>query len=135
MHAAKKELPVYAMVLDKGGLKMKNSESLDAYDVPLKPSGIGRITATRVGMAHFCWYLSQQLDRPVVDQTGLSGFYDFTLTTPPRPMRVAGGLEAAPPVNDELFAAVREQLGLRLESRRAPVEVWVIDRVERPGEN
>jgi uncharacterized protein (TIGR03435 family) len=85
--------------------------------------------------------LQNSMDKPVVDQSGLSDRYDFTLMFtpdaaqaalidgPPRP--AADNLDAAP----DLFTAFQQQLGLKLESTKAPVEVMVIDKVEKPSEN
>jgi uncharacterized protein (TIGR03435 family) len=80
------------------------------------------------------------LDRPVVDRTGLPGRYDFTLNWTPDESQFAGmGVRVPPPPPDaqapSLFTAMQEQLGLRLDSTRAQVEVFVIDRIERPSEN
>jgi len=81
------------------------------------------------------------LDRPVVDKTGLQGRYDFTLTwTPDETQFASFGVRIPPPSGaadapPALFTAVQEQIGLKFDSVRAPVEVMVIDRVERPSEN
>ena len=76
------------------------------------------------------------LDRPVVDKTGLSGKFDFELSWVPDLSLPAVGDPASPPtVGPSLLTAVQEQLGLRLESARGPVEMLVIDKVERPSEN
>ena len=139
-HKEKRTLPALVLTVDKGGSKMKVSESQDWTDIPIKPGGPGKIVGTRVPMNYLCWYLSQPANLPVVDETGLTGFYDFTLQLPPPPP----GAERAPadgrdaPSYDpmaEAFAALREQLGLKMESHKAPVEVYVIDRVERPSAN
>ena len=88
--------------------------------------------------------LAQQVGRPVIDKTGLTSLYDFTLKWTPQPG--SGGLtpfglapgvppDAVPPADPDalsLFTAVQEQLGLKLESARGPVEVVVIDRLEKP---
>jgi uncharacterized protein (TIGR03435 family) len=91
--------------------------------------------------------LSQQLERTVQDKTGLSGKYDFTLQWTPDeragPMSAAtqgGGSRSddAPPPDSSapsIFTALQEQLGLKLESGKAPVEILVIDHVEAPSEN
>jgi uncharacterized protein (TIGR03435 family) len=63
--------------------------------------------------------------RPVLDKTGLTGFYDFTIEFSP----------GIPYTGPSLFTALQEQLGLRLEPKRGPAEVFVIDHVERPSEN
>ena len=81
------------------------------------------------------------VDRPVVDQTGLTDRYDFTLKwTPDSNQPVPPGQPAPPPVAAEdappdLFGAFQQQLGLKLEATKAPVEVMAIDKVEKPTEN
>ena len=85
--------------------------------------------------------LQNSMDKPVVDQSGLSGRYDFTVTFTPDPAQAAliGG--PPPPAADnrdaapDLFTAFQQQLGLKLESIKAPVDVMVIDKVEKPSEN
>ena len=74
------------------------------------------------------WQLANRLTRfvgrTVVDRTGLEGYYDWQLLfSPPGSADQTGG---------SIFTALQEQMGLKLESTRAPVEVWVVDRVERP---
>jgi uncharacterized protein (TIGR03435 family) len=82
------------------------------------------------------------LDKPVADQTGLTTKYDFTLKFTPDPGQMAGfGGGPPPPAADNLdappdiFTAFQQQLGLKLESTKAPVRVMVIDRVQKPSEN
>jgi uncharacterized protein (TIGR03435 family) len=81
------------------------------------------------------------LDRPVVDKTGFAGEFDFTLRWTPDETQFAGMGIHVPPLMDnpnappELFTAIQEQLGLRLEAQKIPSEVLVIDHVERPSEN
>jgi uncharacterized protein (TIGR03435 family) len=67
-----------------------------------------------------------QIGRPVLDKTGLTGRYDYTLTW---------GSGASDPNSPSIFTAAQDQLGLKLESARAPIEVWVVDSAERPGPN
>lgn len=73
----------------------------------------------------------------MLDKTGLAGFYDFTLEFAPDLSGLTTPDGSAPPQFDgpTIFTALREQLGLKLESTKAPVEVFVIDRVEKPTEN
>jgi uncharacterized protein (TIGR03435 family) len=83
---------------------------------------------------------SSVLDRPIVDRTGLQGRFDFTLEWTPDESQFRGfGVQVPPPPPDAklpgLFTAIQEQLGLRLDSVNAPVEVIVIDSVEKPSEN
>ncbi len=128
-HHAKKELAVYALVVGKGGPKL--TASADQNGIPgLGFSRPGMMSARNSNMSDFVGLMqSVVLDRPVVDQTGLSGRFDFQLTwTPdefqfpdlgPRPHPAAD--EAAAP---DLFTAIQQQLGLRLESVKAPSRCW-----------
>lgn len=138
-HKETRELAAYVMTVDKSGSKLKTSQSQDWTDIPINPAGPGKIVGTRVPIPYFCWFVAQPLNTPVVDHTGLNGFYDFTLEIPPPPPPTDGapnGREMAPQDRREnVFAAIREQLGLKLESHKAPVEVFVIDHVEKPTEN
>jgi uncharacterized protein (TIGR03435 family) len=88
-------------------------------------------------MADFAWALlrmAQVGDRPAVDNTGLEGNYDFTLAFDRNPVPPAG-TDAPPRLGPDIFSAVKEQLGLKLEPAKAPVRFLVIDRVERPSAN
>ena len=83
--------------------------------------------------------LLQVLDRPVVDKTGLEGLYNFKLQWVPDGLSdgppLASGVGASPPSGPSLFTAIQEQLGLRLVSTRGPVDVIVIDSVQKPTPN
>jgi uncharacterized protein (TIGR03435 family) len=114
------------------------------------PCGFSRLLTGNVAVsggtiAQFVATLSDWLGRPVIDKTGLTGLYDFTLRFAPEGIRASGPMgptltllsaqgPAAPvdPSVPSLSAALQEQLGLRLESARGPVEVVVIDRLEKP---
>jgi len=121
-HRDKKELSVYALTAAKSGVKFSKSDA--AGNLPgIGGTGPGGIFVRNATMEDFAGFLqSRVLERPVVDQTALAGRYDFQLKWTP---------DAAP----DLFAAVQQQLGLKLESTKAPVEVLVIDKVEKPSEN
>jgi uncharacterized protein (TIGR03435 family) len=109
--------------------------------------GPGQLTGQGLPMESLARLLSQQLGRTVLDQTGLKGNYDFTIQWTPDQSQPAmlkgpeGGKPAtdnAPPPESSglsLFTAIQEQLGLKLESRKGPVEFLVIDHVEKPSEN
>ena len=104
--------------------------------------GLGVLPATNATIADLAGVMQTAvLDRPVVDKTGLAGRYDFTLRWTPDESQFAGlGVQVPPPSNDPnappgLFTAIQEQLGLKLDAARAPTEVLVIDRVEKPSEN
>jgi uncharacterized protein (TIGR03435 family) len=127
----------YVVSVDRGGPKLKLSQAQEPFDVPIKPAGPGKMIGTRVPMSYLCWVLSQFLNTPVVDMTGLHEFYDFTLewTQPPPPG--AGDPQPGAPSTEgpSIFTALRGDLGLKLESDKAAAEVLVIDHVERPSEN
>ena len=105
-----------------------------------KPIPIGLAAGSGRTLAEIIPTLADLVARPVLDKTGLTGLYDFTLKYAPEG-RVAGPLGPPPPGTPapavdpdapSLFTALQEQLGLKLESTRGPVDVFVIDRVERP---
>jgi uncharacterized protein (TIGR03435 family) len=92
---------------------------------------VGLLSQGGMQMATLAQGLAQIVGRPVIDRTGLTGYYDYTLTWMPEP----GLGPPGPPVDPDapsVFTAVQEQLGLKLESARGPVEVVVIERLERP---
>jgi uncharacterized protein (TIGR03435 family) len=141
-HRDTQQLPVYALVLEKGGAKLaKGSGESDR----LQTMALGRdkdhaiAIARNANMADFTGALQRGLlDRPVLDRTDLEGRFDFTLNFTPdesQAARLGGPLPAGDNAPPGLFTAIQEQLGLKLESTRAAVEVLVIDRVERPSEN
>jgi uncharacterized protein (TIGR03435 family) len=129
VHAATKEFPIYALVVAKNGPKLKKADP-GGDDMNSKP---GHLTARSVSMARLADFLARPragLGRPVVDKTGLAGAFDFTLDWTPD--RDAQASEA--PLS--IFVALEEQLGLKLEAQKGPVEVLVVDHVEKvPAEN
>lgn len=139
-HKEIREGNVYSLTIDKSGLKMKLNESGEPYKVPIQGAGPGKVNGTRVPMVYLCWWLSQVLqrdERPVVNNTGLDQNYDFTLAfMPDLPPGV--DRDKLPPEMLEqptIFTALKEQLGLKLEAQKGPVEFYVIDHVEKPAEN
>jgi len=132
-HRERKELTAYVLSVDKSGAKLTPGDPKDAFDIPMKPGDRpGETIGVSVQMSYLCWRLSLQLNTPVVNQTGLDGYYNFTLLVPPPPL---GTPPAALDLAADLSTALRQQLGLKLESRKAPVDVFVIDHVERPSNN
>jgi len=103
--------------------------------------GRGELTAQSIGMEQIAHLLTQQTGRTVVDNTGLKGNYDFTLKwTPDQSTPMLNGATGPdstplPDSGPSIFTAIQEQLGLKLESQKGPVEMLVVDRVEKPSEN
>jgi len=150
MRRGTRELPVYELLIARSGSKMKLSEdqSLPPFLQPgdSKPRGLiavrrGSLEGQGVRLASFVQILSQQLARTVIDKTDLNGLYDIKLQwTPDLDQGAASRVPDTPlPVTDapfpSIFTAIQEQLGLRLESAKGPVEVLVIDSVQKPSEN
>jgi bla regulator protein BlaR1 len=158
IHRETKELPVYALTVAKNGPKLQEAKQGDTYPNGIKgPDGVGRagfmrmgrgeLTAQGLPVSSVVRLLSQQLGRTVIDKTGLTGNYDFTLKWAPDesqgamlrgPAGAQPGAESAPPTDStgpSIFTAIQEQLGLKLESQKGPVEILVIDHAERPSEN
>jgi uncharacterized protein (TIGR03435 family) len=145
-HREKKELSVYAITIAKSGAKLTKNEN-DPNGLPGFSGGGqgGGMIVRNATMAEFASFLQQRiLERPVVDQTGFGGTrYDFMLKWTPdglqRPMGgAAGNVPTAadnPDAPPDLFAAFVQQLGLQLQSTKAPVDVMVIDHVEKPSPN
>jgi uncharacterized protein (TIGR03435 family) len=139
-HKEIKEGPVYALSVDQSGLKMKADGTGQALGIPILPSTGGSFKGTRVPMQYLCWWLGQQLQndgRPVIDETGLDQSYDFTLSFMPQlPPNVSR--DSLPPEMQDLpsiFDALKQQLGLKLEAKKGPVEYFVIDHVDKPSAN
>ena len=100
----------------------------------------GRLQGSALSLEGFTGVLASLLGRPVIDRTGLSGNFDIDLEFAPELVQGLAGapVDTPPPARSDLpsvFTALQEQLGLKLESTRAPVDVLVIDRAERPSEN
>jgi uncharacterized protein (TIGR03435 family) len=140
-HRDMRELSAYALVVTPGGSKMTKNDNNPNGLPGLLFRGLGVLPATNATMGDFAGVMQLAvLDRPVIDKTGLQGRYDFTLTWTPDETQFASFGVRIPPSTDPnappvLFTAVQEQLGLKFDSVRAPIEVLVIDRVERPSEN
>jgi len=156
IHRETKELPVYELTVAKGGPKLRppncvQREPGDFAIAPGKYCGLiggfmagGRLQASGTTIANLANFLSSMLSRTVVDKTGITGEFDLQLTfTPDRSSvpspnvpepRPADGAAAAD-LGPDIFTAMQEQLGLKLESAKGPVEIRVIEHVERPSEN
>jgi len=165
IHRETKDFPIYELSIAKGGSKMKLSEDQTPYKPPergapppppMQPGGTmprfsfrtgrGSMEAVAMDIANIVQSFSSQLGRTVVDKTGLKGLYDLKLQwTPDAPVQGGpgglagpGGPEAAPPIDPNgpsIFTAIQEQLGLKLDSTKGPVDVLVVDSVQKPTEN
>jgi uncharacterized protein (TIGR03435 family) len=138
LHRETKQLPVYALVAGKGGPRLQPPEHPEGpHGVDYRNGGtvlIGR-NAT---MDEFADALSFRTERSVTNRTGLTERYDFRLEFTPDEFVRRFGEETATPIDasgTNLFTSIQEQLGLKLESGKGPVEMLVIDRVDRPTEN
>ncbi len=128
MHRETRQLPVYDLVVGKVGPKLKPADSSASSDGTVR---MGQLATQKMSMALLTSILAFDVKKPVNDKTGLKGDYAFTLewTTG------LGEEDAGQATRPSLFTAVQEQLGLKLESVKGPVEVVVIDMVEKPTEN
>jgi uncharacterized protein (TIGR03435 family) len=141
-HRDKWELSVYALSVAKSGSKLAKSQS-DPNALPnLMFHNLGDLHAANANMAEFAGLMqSAVLDRPVVDQTGLAGRFDFNLKWTPDDSQFGGMGAKIPPPTDSadappnLYTAIQEQIGLKLDATKAPAEVLVIDKVEKPSAN
>jgi uncharacterized protein (TIGR03435 family) len=132
-HSARKELPVYALVVAKHGPKLSAPKEGEAHR--LYTQGPGQLACFGASMGELAAELPDVgVSRIVLDKTGLTGRYDFSLRWTPEDVAT----DAAMPSDSyqgSLFTALQEQLGLKLVSQKGPVNVLVIDQMERPSEN
>jgi uncharacterized protein (TIGR03435 family) len=159
LHRETKEMPIYALTVAKGGLKLHESEG----ECPPRPSGpppppvpgkmpsppcggmfMGRnqTAGNHITMEQLVINLSRTLGRTVIDKTGLTAKYDIKLEWTPDQSQVqfGPGGPMPPPSEPEnsgpsIYTALQEQLGLKLESQKGPVEVLIIDHVEQASAN
>jgi bla regulator protein BlaR1 len=148
-HQETKELPVYALVVDADGAKLQPSQSAGelkrsdskvmfitsddpadkgfrtGFKMDMQNGQVRDMSAQGVSADGLAKQLSQQLGGAVVNETGLKGLYDFNLHWTPDPSQPSGGIETA----------LQQQLGLKLEPKTAPMQVLVIDHIEKPVEN
>ena len=133
-HHETRPLSVYALHIGKDGPKLSKSlgDPKGQSDTTFTEWNSQAITlkATNVTMADFVWVMGMVSDRPAADQTGLAGRFDFRLRWAPE-----GAQPSDPNAPPGLFTAVQEQLGLKFEATKAPVDVLVIDHIDRPSPN
>ena len=139
-HWEDRELSSYELVVAKGGPKLKVADANEQSNKGCR--GLGNCFFIKVPLSEFSRFMGfVVLDKPVVDKTGLAGEFDITLKwTPDETQFASMGVHVPTPVDNpnappELFTAIQEQLGLKLEVRKTMTKVLVIDHVERPTEN
>jgi uncharacterized protein (TIGR03435 family) len=138
IHHELKELPVYALVIAKKGPKLQEAASdissvggIKGYDGLITHSGRGSLEVKSFAMSNLAQVLHYSVGRIVVDKTGLTGHYDFSL----RWSSMSDAASTQPSSGPSIFTALQEQLGLKLEPMKYPVDTIVIDHVELPSEN
>jgi uncharacterized protein (TIGR03435 family) len=129
LHRETRQLPMYSLVVAKGGPKIRASADGEGK-TSARP---GHFEASKITMRKFADLIGREAGHPVTDSTGLDGVFDFTLDwSPSAGLRVESEDNAsAAKDGPSIFTAIQEQLGLRLESGKGPVEVLVVDKVER----
>jgi len=138
VHRESRMLPAYVLTLDKSGSKLLPSAKPDGFEIPVRTVGPGKRPGTIAlqsmggSIPEFSLVLGRLIGRPVVDRTGLDQFYnfklEFMLTAPFHQEQQRHWTPDGPYV----FGALREQLGLRLDSKKVTVDVLVIDHAEKP---
>jgi uncharacterized protein (TIGR03435 family) len=134
-HRDTKTLPVYGLVAAKGGVKFKEVPDSGHHN---QNNNNNHYTATSVSMSAFAEFLARREEIPVLDMTERKGVYDLTLDWAPEVRRQTDKPEAVAEASEKppLEVAITEQLGLKLEARKAPIEILIVDHAERvPTEN
>jgi uncharacterized protein (TIGR03435 family) len=135
VHREMRDSPVYALVQARGGARVPAATPDEPISFGISPGRDGdglmvnHLRVSKTGMTYIGILLGIVTRRPVVDRTGLTGEYSFDVAFAPQDARPGDSTAAS------IFTALQEQVGLRLEDSRAPIEVLVIDRAERPSEN
>jgi uncharacterized protein (TIGR03435 family) len=136
MHTEKQQRPVYLLTVANKGPKFTESNKatanlrVNANSISIERGNMNRLTGV----------LATALGRPVLDRTGLTGLYDLSVQWDDAPVREGGapGIDVPPAPGDDhgsIFTAVENQLGLHLERQHAPVDVLVIDHIDKPSSN
>jgi bla regulator protein blaR1 len=128
VHRETKELSEYALEIGKDGPKLSDESVSNSAGIR---RSCGQMIGTSATMTNLVLMLSRELDRPLVDRTGLTGKYSFRLDWTPE----TGSCPGVPDDNPSIFTALEEKLGLKLESIKGPVDSLVIDYAERPSGN
>lgn len=136
MHREEREMPVFALTVIKNGAKLKESDGQEGASIGQVAGGIGLHNMSMPDFTGLFLSRFPMIGRPVLDKTGLQGRYDFTLQLTPNGK--ADVRETKRALHEEGFSIVTyalDQLGLKLESEKAMIEMIVIDRAEKPDTN
>jgi uncharacterized protein (TIGR03435 family) len=134
LHHETRTVSGYELTLAKGGVKATPSDPGTESSTDTSKHG-GRMDAKACSMSRLALKMADILGAPVSDMTNVSGNFDFALRWVPDDMQAKSGASSDIPAGPTLFTALQEQLGLKLEARKVPVDVLVIDRAELPSEN
>jgi uncharacterized protein (TIGR03435 family) len=142
IHRETREMPVFALTVDKDGPKLQPTQNGRSGPGGLRAgqsrsnvtSAGGELSGSGIAIVKLMEMLVPQAGRPIIDRTNLAGTYDFSLKFAPLSANttVPAGTDSSAPF---FFTAIQEQLGLKLEAAKGPVEVLVIDSVAKPSEN
>ncbi len=143
IHKESKELTVYALVVAKGGTRLETAVDDGSHDGGLNAGraddGKTAIVGKNLQIPNLVRFLASQVGRDVLDQTGLTGKYNFKFSFSPdlnrSPDIATPDAPRADTSGPSIFTALQEQLGLRLDTQKAPVEIIVIDSVQKPSDN
>jgi uncharacterized protein (TIGR03435 family) len=132
-HREMRDYPVYALTVGRNGPKLKPSEAA-RFDVKTSAGRLDFRHQSMSGLVRFLYTanapVQRAADRPVIDRTGLDGFFDFTLEWTPDTAQAD-----APSTGPSIYTAIEEQLGLKLQPQKARIEFLVVDHVEKPARN
>ena len=136
-HHESRVMAVYELTMAKNGPKFKESDGSIAASGARYTNGVMRLTLARSPVGGLAGQLGAELERNVIDKTGLKGVYDFQLEYSHEGLRPMPGAPASIPGNaPSLFTAVQEQLGLKLDPAKEPIDVMVIDQISKtPSDN
>jgi uncharacterized protein (TIGR03435 family) len=134
-HRVKKDLAVYVLQVAKNGPKFHESEG--EGELAVEPTGKAAVSIRRAEVAQLVEMLEQVLRMPILDETGLKGHYDIAVDMSSYiPENLQRGVGPPPDIAGIVMSALPEQLGLKLEARKAPLDMLIVDRLERaPTEN
>jgi len=144
VHHITQDKPGYALVVGKNGPKLPPPIESRSFMFSRTPSGDVTVDATSASMNRLAEALSSRLGATVVNQTGIEGQFNVSMQYTPdptvEPMVTKGGVPIEPrapdaPAGPSIFNVLQEKFGLKLEARKVPVDVIVIDRAKRPSEN